>query len=92
MAILLQKWCTFGYTAYGFSAALGACRIAIGSSTVVGRRRQLLPDGDENLEHGHAAVGIIAREEEPDPSGPILMVSSDGLTLVVGCCIFDPLE
>jgi hypothetical protein len=33
----------------------------------VGRRRQLLPDGDENLEHGHAAVGIIAREEEPDP-------------------------
>src|ERR1039457_1909427 len=62
MAILLQKWCTFGYTAYGFSAALGACRIAIGSSTVVGRRRQLLPGGDENLEHRHAAVGIIARE------------------------------
>jgi hypothetical protein len=28
----------------------------------VGRRRQLLPGGDENLEHGHAAVGIIARE------------------------------
>src|ERR1035441_3411721 len=62
MAILLQKWCTFGYRAYGFSAALGACRIAIGSSTVVGRRRQLLPGGDENLEHRHAAVGIIARE------------------------------
>ena len=34
---------------------------------LVGRRRKLLPDGDENLEHGHAAVGIIAREEEPDP-------------------------
>jgi hypothetical protein len=33
----------------------------------VGRRRQLLPDGNENLEHRHAAVGIIAREEEPDP-------------------------
>ena len=34
---------------------------------LVGRRRQLLSNGDENLEYGHAAVGIIAREEEPDP-------------------------
>ena len=33
---------------------------------LVGRCRQLLPDGDENLEDGHAAAGIIAREEEPD--------------------------
>jgi hypothetical protein len=52
----------FRYTGYRFSAALEAYRIAIGSSTVVGQRRQLLPGGDENLEHGHAAVGIIARE------------------------------
>jgi|ERR1019366_3113240 hypothetical protein len=56
----------FRYTAYRFSAALGAYRIAIGSSTVVGRRRQLLPGGDENLEHGHAAVGIIAFAFRPD--------------------------
>jgi len=34
---------------------------------LVGRRRQLLPGGDENLEHRHAAVGIIARQQEPDP-------------------------
>ena len=34
---------------------------------LVGRRWKLLPGGDENLEHGHAAVGIIAREEKPDP-------------------------
>src|SRR5215471_5977999 len=34
---------------------------------LVGRRCQLLSDGDENLKHRHAAVGIIAREEEPDP-------------------------
>ena len=34
---------------------------------LVGRRRQLLPYGDENLEHRHAAVGIIACDEEPDP-------------------------
>ena len=37
------------------------------SVVLVGRRRQLVPDGDENLEHGRAAVGIIASEEEPDP-------------------------
>ena len=34
---------------------------------LVGRCRQLLPDGDEKLEHRHAAFGIIAREEEPNP-------------------------
>jgi hypothetical protein len=34
---------------------------------LVGWRRQLLPSGDENLEHRRATAGIIAREEEPDP-------------------------
>src|SRR5512143_1554589 len=34
---------------------------------LVGRRRQLLPDGNENLEHRHAAVGIISGEEKPNP-------------------------
>ena len=33
----------------------------------VGWRHQLLPGGNENLEHRHAAVGIIARKEKPDP-------------------------
>ena len=33
----------------------------------VGRRRQLLSGGDENLEHGHATIGVSSREEEPDP-------------------------
>jgi len=34
---------------------------------LVGRRRQLLPDRDENLEHRDASTGIIAGEEESDP-------------------------
>ena len=34
---------------------------------LVGWRRQLLSGGDEQLENGHAAVGIAAREKEPDP-------------------------
>jgi len=34
---------------------------------LVGRRRQLLPSGDENLERRRPTTGIIAREEEPDP-------------------------
>src|SRR5215472_4838815 len=33
---------------------------------LVSRRRQLLPDRDEHLKHRHAAIGIIAGEEEPD--------------------------
>ena len=33
---------------------------------LVGRRRELLPSGHDKLEHGRAAVGIIAREQEPD--------------------------
>jgi hypothetical protein len=34
---------------------------------LVGRRRQLLPDRDENLEDRDASPGIIAGEEESDP-------------------------
>ena len=34
---------------------------------LVGRRRQLLPNRDENLEHRDASAGIIAGEEESDP-------------------------
>ena len=33
----------------------------------VGRRRQLLAAGDANLEDRRVVVGVIAREEEPDP-------------------------
>ena len=33
---------------------------------LVGRCRQLLPGGDENLEHRRAAVGIIGCDKEPD--------------------------
>src|ERR1700730_7748912 len=34
---------------------------------LVSRSRQLLPSGDKNLEHRHAASGIISRKEKPDP-------------------------
>src|SRR5512141_2403753 len=47
--------------------ALDAVEGLLVGVVLVGRRRQLLPGGDENLEYGHVAVGIIAREEEPDP-------------------------
>jgi hypothetical protein len=30
--------------------------------------RQLLTDRNEDFENGHAPVGIVASEEEPDPS------------------------
>jgi hypothetical protein len=33
---------------------------------LVGRRRQLLPNRDEDLEHWHTAVGIITCEKKPD--------------------------
>jgi hypothetical protein len=33
---------------------------------LVRRRRQLLPGGDEYFKYRHAAVGIVAREKEPD--------------------------
>src|SRR5215467_10118796 len=34
---------------------------------LMGRCRQLLPDGDEKLEHGDAAVGVITGEKESNP-------------------------
>src|SRR5205085_11620000 len=47
-------------------AALDTVQELLVSVVLMGRRRQLLPGGDENLEHGPAAIGIIAREKEPD--------------------------
>jgi hypothetical protein len=47
--------------------ALDAVENLLVSIVLVSRRRQFLPGGDENLEHGSAPVGIIAREEEPNP-------------------------
>jgi len=37
------------------------------SIVLVGRRRHLLPRGDEKFEHGYAAIRVMAREKEPDP-------------------------
>src|SRR5438045_2459777 len=34
---------------------------------LVGRRRQLLPDRNENFEHGDTSVGIIVGKEESNP-------------------------
>jgi len=56
----------------------------------VGRRRQLLPGGDENLERGHVAVGIIPREEEPNPQRTNLDGLFRKVTLVVRCSIIAP--
>ena len=83
----------FRYTAYRFSAALGAYRIAIGSSTVVGRRRQLLPGGDENLEHGHAAgtshylestaVGAFGGQDCFQCGRPVRLYADGGTTVML---------
>ncbi len=49
--------------------ALDAVEYLLVCIVLVGRRRQLLPGGDENFEHGSIAVGIIACQEEPNPYG-----------------------
>jgi hypothetical protein len=47
--------------------ALDAVEDLLVGVVLVGRRRQLLSAGDANLEDRRVVVGIIAREEEPDP-------------------------
>ncbi len=54
---------------------------------LVRRGGQLLPHWHADLEHGCAAVRVFASTRNRIPSGPILIVSSEGLTLFVGCCI-----
>jgi len=47
--------------------ALNTVEYLLVGIVLVGRRRKLLPDRDENLEHRDASTGIIAGEEESDP-------------------------
>jgi hypothetical protein len=54
---------------------------------LVRRRRQLLPGGDEYFKYRNAALESSPVRRNRIPTGPILMFSSEGLTLVVRCCI-----
>ena len=58
---------------------------------LVGRRRQLLSNGDENLEYGQPPLESSPVRRNRISNGPILMVSSEGLTLIVTCCIIGSL-
>ena len=63
--------------------ALDAVEDLLVSIVLVVRRRQLLPDRDENLEHRDGSAGIMPVRRNRIPSGPILMVSSEASTLLV---------
>ena len=57
---------------------------------LVGRRRQLVPDGERTSNTDTLPLESSPVSRNRIPSGPILMVSSEGLSLVVRCCISRP--
>ena len=60
--------------------ALDAVEDLLVGVVLMGRRRQLLPDRDENLEHRDASAGIIAGKQKSDPERTNL----DGLFRRIG--------
>ena len=62
------------------------------SIVLVGRRRQLLPDRTRTSNTETLPLESSPVRRNRIPSGPILMFSSEALTLIVRCCMIVPLE